>query len=103
MFKRIKKDLEDGAGKVKWFASLLSERVRIELSVFRLLYETEELRKRRDGLLKHIGEEVYHLRGKEKNVYANKEIAEAIREMEELDPEIKESLDKVSEISKLVS
>lgn len=103
MFSRIKRDLENGIGKVRWFASLLSERVRIELTIFKLLYKSEELKKRRAELLRRIGEEVYRMRGKDKNVYANRDIMSAVKEMESLEPEIKETLDKASEVGKLVS
>ncbi|MCC6346854.1 MAG: hypothetical protein IT388_06660 [Nitrospirales bacterium] len=103
MFVKVHRDIENGVRKVKWFASLLSERVRIEIAIFKLLYRSEELKKRRNELLVQIGEEVYALRGKEKNVYSNKEVSQAIRELEALDPEIKETLDRASEVSRLVS
>ena len=66
MYASIKNDLEQGLNKIKWFAGLLSERVGIELTVFKLLYQSEELRKKRDFLLKKIGEEVYHMNKTEK-------------------------------------
>lgn len=103
MFSRIKQDIESGVGKLKWFASLLSERLRIEIAVFKLLYKSEELKKQRDKLLMRIGEEVYELRGKNKNIYANKEVADAIKALEALEPELKETLDKASDISKLTA
>jgi seryl-tRNA synthetase len=103
MFSRIKKDLEGGIEKIKWFASLLSERARVEIMVFKLLYRSEELKNRRDELLKKIGEEVYELKGKDKNIYANKEVADAIKELETVEPEIKETLEKASEISKITT
>ena len=99
MFNRIKKDLEDAIAKIKWFASLLSERLRIEIEVFKLFYKSEELKKRKEELLKKIGEEVYELRGKEKNIYSVKEVAEAIKDIDLLEPEIKQTLEKASEIS----
>lgn len=103
MYAKIKKDFDEGIGKLKWFASLLSERVRVEITVFKLLYKSEELKKRRDELMQKIGEEVYEHRGKEKNIYANKEVVSAIKELEALEPEIKETVEKASEISKIVA
>ncbi len=103
MFNSLKKDFEVGIERIKWFASLLSERIRVEITVFKLLYKSEELKKRREELLKKIGEEAYETRGKGKNLYANREVAEAIRELEALDPEIKETIEKVSDISKIVA
>ncbi|HEX8948520.1 MAG TPA: hypothetical protein VF790_06135 [Dissulfurispiraceae bacterium] len=103
MFARVKRDIESGIGKLKWFSSLLSERIRIEITIFKLLYKSEELKKQRDELLKQIGEEVYEMKDKEKNVYANKEVVAAIKKLETLEPELKETVEKASEISKLVS
>lgn len=103
MFSRLKKDIEEGVEKVKWFSSLLSERVRVEIVVFKLLYKSEELKRRRGDLLKQIGEEVYQLRNKDKNVYAQKEVAAAIKELELLEPEIRETTERASEISKIVT
>lgn len=100
MFSRIKKDLENALEKLRWFASLLSERIRIEITVFKLLYKSEELKKRRDELLRRIGREVYEHRGKNRNIYARSEVIEAVKELEKLDPEIKETVEKASEISK---
>ncbi|MCL4456236.1 MAG: hypothetical protein M1147_09835 [Nitrospirae bacterium] len=103
MYAKIKKDFDEGIGKIKWFASLLSERIRVEITVFKLLYKSEELKKRKDELMRKMGEEVYEHRGKEKNIYANKEIVSAIKELETLEPEIKETLEKASEISKIMA
>ena len=103
MLSRIKKDFENGVKKLKWFSTLLSERVRIEITIFKLLYKSEELKKKKDELLKNIGEEVYSMRGKEKNVYSNKEIISSIKSLEAIEPEIRETLDKVADISKIVT
>src|SRR5208283_3082196 len=101
MLSRVKKDFESGIKKVKWFATLLSERVRIEITIFKLLYKSEELKKKRDELMRKIGEEVYEMRNERKNVYSNKEVLAAIISLEALDPEIRETLEKASEFSKL--
>jgi len=103
MYARIKNDLDEGVGKIKWFARLLSERVRIELAVFRLTYASEELKKKRDGLLKQIGEEVCRMRKDEKGIHANKYITDALKEIDSLDPRIKETDEKVSDITRITS
>lgn len=97
MFDSVARDIERGVDKIKWFAKTLSERVVVECSAVRLLYRTEELRRQRDELLRRIGQEVYEMRGKEGNVYANLGIMHAIREIEILDSEIHETSEKVSE------
>jgi|SRR5208283_2232530 len=101
MLSRVKKDFESGIKKVTWFAKLLSERVRIEVTIFKLLYKSEELQKKRDELLRQMGEEIYEMRDKGKNVYSNKEVLSAIKALESMEPEIRETLEKASELSKL--
>ena len=101
MQSRVKKDFESGIKKVKWFATLLSERVRIEITIFKLLYKSEELKKKRDELLRQIGEEVYEMREKGKNVYNSKEVLAAIKSLQSIEPEIRETLEKASDFSKL--
>lgn len=103
MYTRIKQDIDTGLEKFRWFAALFSERLQIEISVFRLLYQSEEMKRRRNELLCRVGEEVYALRGKDKNVYADKEIAAALHEIERLEPEIQSTLQQASEISKIIA
>ena len=47
MWTRIKRNFENGVAKVKWLASLLSDRAKIEMSVMKLLYESD--RWKREG------------------------------------------------------
>ena len=101
MLGKVKKDFESGIKKVKWFATLLSERVRIEITIFKLLYKSEELKKKRDELLRQIGEEVYEMKDRGKNVFNNKEVLAAIKSLESIEPEIRETLEKASDLSKL--
>lgn len=103
MLGRLKRDLDSAVNKIKWFASLLSERVRMEVIVFRLLYRSEELKKKRDDLFRTIGQEVYGLKGKEADVYSQKPVMDAIRELDALEPEIQETAQKASEISRIVT
>jgi seryl-tRNA synthetase len=103
MINRVKRDLEEGIRKLKWFASLLSERVRVEISIFRLLYQSEELKKRRDELLKQIGEEAYEMRAQKSNVFETENVQAAIKEIEDIDAEIKETAEKASELSKITA
>ena len=103
MYTRIKNDFDEGLGRIKWFATLLSERLRIELAVFRLAYASEELKKKRDGLLKQIGEEVYRMRKNDKGIQANKYINDALKEIDALEPRIKETDEKVADITRITS
>jgi|WetSurMetagenome_2_1015567.scaffolds.fasta_scaffold00054_61 hypothetical protein len=101
MYARIKNDFDAGIEKIKWFSRLLSERVRIEMVVFRLSCQSEELKKKRDTLMRSIGEEVYLMRKGEKGIYANRQILDTLSEIEALEPSIKETDDRMTEINRL--
>jgi len=101
MYSKIKNDFDSGMEKIKWFAQLLSERMRIEIAVFRLSYQAEALKKKREALLKSIGEEVYMMRKSEKGIHPNRQILDALAEIESLEPSIKETNDKLSEINRI--
>lgn len=100
MLSKLKNDLENAIGKIKWFATLLSERINIEMMVFKLLYKSENLKKRKEELFRQIGEEIYKMKDKEKIIH-NKNIMDAIKELDNLELQIKESIEKASEISKV--
>lgn len=102
MLSRLKNDVENAIEKIKWFAALLSERINIEITVFKLLYRSERLKKRKEELFRQIGEEIYKMKDKEKIIYTNKNIMDAIKELDNLEPQIKESIEKASEISKII-
>jgi hypothetical protein len=101
MYARIRNDLEQGLNKIKWFAGLLSERVRIELTVFKLLNKSEELKKKRDSLLQKIGEEAYRMHKSATGIQPSKDMLDAVKELDALEPLIKETIDKASEISRI--
>ena len=42
MWRRVKNSMDSGVEKIKWFSSVLSERLKIEFSVIKLLQEREK-------------------------------------------------------------
>jgi len=102
MLKRLKENFEGGVEKIKWFSSLLSERLKIEISLIRLLYQTEQLGGKRDELLKKIGQRTYDLREQaEAHILKDSAVAEMLSEIGKINEEIESTRKKASEISKL--
>lgn len=102
MLKRIKDNFESGIEKIKWFSSLLSDRMKIEFSVMKLLYQSEQMEKKKDDLLKAIGRRVLELREQsDRQIINDRIIAEALTEIEKIDHEMESTRKKASEISKL--
>jgi len=102
MWKRIKNNFESGLERIKWFSSIVSERVKIEFSVIKLVSDRDKKEKERAEKLRLIGERVFELREQhDKNALRDKAIITALSEIEKLDAEIEDIGKKVSDISKV--
>ncbi len=102
MWKRIKNNFDAGIERIKWFSSILSERMKIEFSVIKLVSDRDKKEKDRAEKMRLIGERVFELREQhDKNVLKDKVITSAISEIGKLNSEIEDINEKVSEISKV--
>ena len=102
MWKRVKDGLDSGIEKVRWFSTLLNERTRVEISLFRLLNQLSDMEKKRAGLLRTIGEKVFELRNlRDKQILVDPIINQAIADLETLEAEIDEIRKRASEIEKI--
>ena len=102
MWKRIKNNLDSGIEKIKWFSSLLSERLKIEFSVMKLLNDRAKMEKDRAEKMRFIGERVFEIRKEsDRNVFKDKAITDSIAELEKLETEIEDIKKKTSDISKV--
>lgn len=100
MWKRLKDNFDSGVEKIKWFSSLLSDRVKIDYLVMKLLYQSEQMGEKRDELMKTIGQRVYELRGySDRYILKDRVITEALSEIEKINNEIDLTKKKASEIS----
>ena len=102
MWKRIKNNFDSGIERIKWFSSILSERMKIEFSVIKLINDRDKKEKERAEKLRLIGERVFEMKEQhEKNVLKDKVIADSISGIEKLNAEIEDINKKVSEVSKV--
>ena len=102
MLKNVYENLRKGIEKIKWFATLFSERIKIEIAVFKLLYQSDEMTKKRDMQIKRIGERVVELKGHgDKNVFRDNDVSEALEEIEKIERNIEDLRHKASEISRV--
>ena len=100
MFKRIRNNLDSGVEKVKWFSSILSDRLKIELSVMKLLYQSDQMERRREELMKTIGQRVCELKEHpDRSLLKDRIIMDAMNEIAKIDGEIESTRKKASEIS----
>lgn len=102
MWKRIKNNLDLGIEKIKWFSSLLSERLKIEFSVMKLSNDRAKMEKDRAEKMRVIGERVFEIRKEsDRNAFKDKAITDSIAELEKLEAEIEDIKKKTSDISKV--
>ena len=98
---KIRKNLNDGIKQVKWFASFLSERTKVETSLAKLLFESSKLENRLDSLYSEMGRRVAELEEKgEKAVLKDFIILQTMDEIKKLKKEIDEYKNKAQTIEK---
>lgn len=100
MWKKLRENFDRGIEKLKWFSMLFSDRIKIEYSVTKLLYQSEQMKKKKDELMKTIGERVYELREhSDRSVLKDQLITDALDELDRINSEIESTRKKASEIS----
>jgi hypothetical protein len=100
--KKVLEDFRKGTEKMRWFSSLFAERVKIEVAVFKLLYDADKMSRTRDELLKRIGERVMELKSHDdKNIFRDAVVAEAVGEIEKLDKSIDDAKNRVSDMGRV--
>lgn len=98
----IKNWFKNGIERLKWFVALISERLHIELAVIKLLNSIEELKKKRTNLMIKIGERVIQLKEiPSHDVFTDQEIKSILKEVEDIEREIRILQEKAHELSKL--
>ncbi len=101
MIKGLKNDFMRGIEKIKWFSRIVSERLKIEITIIKLLYRSDDVDRAKDEMLLLIGKRVYEFKGNtEKNLFKDKVILESIAEIERLEKEIVELNQKISELTR---
>jgi len=100
--KKIIGDFKKGIEQLRWFSKLFSERLKIEIAIFKLLYESDNMTRMREEMLRKIGERVMELKGHEgKNILRDTVVAEAVHEIEKLEKSIDDLRNRISEISRV--
>ena len=104
MFERIEDNFKKGIYRIKWFASVFAERLKIEIAVLKLLYRSDEMEKNKDELLKAIGQRVYELKeNPDKNILKDRAVTESLDAIGKIEKDIDELKKQVSEMSSVRS
>ncbi len=102
MLKQAADNFRKGVERIKWFSSVFSTRLRIEITIVKLLYRSDEMRRQREELLRTIGERVYDMReNPERNVFKDRVTQESIGRIQALEKEIEELNRRVQDVSRV--
>jgi hypothetical protein len=99
MVLKMKESLEKGMETLRWYASVVNERLKAEVAIIQLLRKSDDLEKKRRQKAELIGERVYELRTSgEADLRADGTIVAALKELEALEQEITEMKRKASQM-----
>lgn len=101
MIDSIKRDLIQGLRTFRFWAQVFSERVKVEINVFRIIGEIHSLHERRDELLRELGKEAIDNWSNIKNLEENERVHSLIRKIKELDEKIEENKRKIKELGEM--
>jgi len=102
MIGKLYQEVSDGVEKLRWYLSLIIERVKMEFAVVKILGKTEKYERDKRDVLVEIGKRVHELSERKKvNVFEDRQIKDAIMRLERLNREIDGLRRKVEEISAL--
>jgi len=100
--KKLLDDFRKGLERVRWFSAVFAERLKIEIAIFKLLYESDRMSKTREDLLRKIGERVIELKGhQDKNILKDSVVAEAAAEIIRIEKTLDDLKGKAAEIGRV--
>lgn len=82
----------------KFWATVISERIKIEINVLKLIREMNKLNLKKDELLKSIGKEIYDSWDRDLEVKENEKISSLVRQIREIEIEIEDKRNKFKEL-----
>ena len=89
MLRKLNAGIAAGSERIKWFFSVIAERIKIEIAVIRLLGKSEHYDRERKRHLESIGERVFEFRDS-RNVMILDDplVKDSLRELEKLEEQI---------------
>lgn len=102
MVKNLKDNFQKGIAKIRLFAFYFSERLKIEVAVMKLLFQSDEISKKKDEILKTIGQRVLDMKDQgDKDILKDKQVLEALEEIAKVEKDITDLKARIQELSKV--
>ncbi|MEO5357325.1 MAG: hypothetical protein H7844_08510 [Nitrospirae bacterium YQR-1] len=100
MWSELKDDFQNGVDRLKWASAFISDRLKTEIVLFKLLNKINDLEKSKTALYAEIGQKVHELSHLSPvDVYTHPEISKNLRSVTELDGKIEELKKQASTVS----
>jgi seryl-tRNA synthetase len=100
MLKSAVDSFRQGIGRIKWFSSVVSARLKIEIAIIKLLHRSDTVQKQREELIRAIGERVFELgTNQDRNVYRDRTVHDALNKIRDLEKEIEELNRRMQDVS----
>lgn len=93
----IKKDLINGLRTFKFWAQTLSDRLKVEINILKLLSEINKLNEEKDKLLIDLGNQIYKSGKTTFNLYDDEKLMVILRKIKEIELEIDNKKKKISD------
>ncbi len=101
MLEKTRKSFREGMRRIKWIATFVAERTKVETSLVRLLYESSKLETRLDELYRDIGKRIFEMKEKEeKAVLKDFIILQTMSEIKKIKEEIEDYKSRAHDIGK---
>ncbi len=100
MIEKLRENFNKGIEKVKWFAQLLDERLKVEIAFFKFAGKAEKLRKEKEELARAIGEKVFEDRLQLPLMARDENLKGMLKEMELVEEELNALVEHASKIGK---
>ena len=100
MIEKLRENFNKGVEKLKWFAQLLDERLKVEITFFKFASKVEKLRKEKEELARAVGERVFEERQQLLIIARDENLKGMLKEMELVDEELNALVEQTSKIGK---
>ncbi|MDA8088189.1 MAG: hypothetical protein M0Z75_16015 [Nitrospiraceae bacterium] len=100
MIEKLRENFNKGVEKLKWFAQLLDERLKVEITFFKFASKVEKLRKEKEELARAVGERVFEERQQLLIIARDENLKGMLKEMELVDEELSALVEQTSKIGK---
>ena len=88
MIEQVRRNFYSGVERIRWFSEVVSERIKIEIAVVKLMGKAERLKKEKDELARAIGERFFESRAQMPDTCKDGLIRNILIEMEMVNEEL---------------